>query len=184
MANQENKQIFNPNQPVFVGLDVHKTKWSVSIFHCDEEIGHFTIPGEFNALKKLLQRYEGLKIYSVYEAGCLGFHLHFSLTEFGSENIIVSPNKIPTIVGDLVKTDRRDAKKLAFSLSKGLLKGIYIPSRDEIDKRQILQTREQLKQKRIRAINQLKMLLLQFDIKLTRGLSEEKRQEILQLNLP
>ena len=79
MANQKTNETLNPNQPIFVGLGVHKTKWSVLIFHCDEEIGHFTIPGEFNALKKLLNRYNSLKIYSAYEAGCLGFHFHYSL---------------------------------------------------------------------------------------------------------
>ncbi len=40
----------------------------------------------------------------------------------GINNIVVSPNKIPVEVGNYVKTDKRDAKKIAYSLSKGLSK--------------------------------------------------------------
>jgi transposase len=76
----------------------------------------------------LLQRYQGLDIFLIYEAGSLGFHLHHSLTDLGIENIIVAPNKIPTVVGDLVKTDRRDAKKLAFPSPKDFLKGFMSPA--------------------------------------------------------
>lgn len=184
MTKKQNKYKLNPDQPIFVGLDVHKTKWSVSILHCDEEIGHFTIPGEFEALKKLLTRYEGFDIQSVYEAGFLGFHLHYKLEDIGVKNMVVSPNKIPTASGDLVKTDRRDARKLAFSISKSLVKGIYIPSVKLSDDRLLMRSREQFKRKRVRAINQIKMLLLQHDYKFSKGLSKKNREDILVIDLP
>jgi transposase len=184
MAKAKSIQQLNPEQPVFVGLDVHKNKWSVSILHCDEEIGHFTIPGEFSALKKILDRFEGIEVHSVYEAGCLGFHLHYSLCDMDIKNIVVGPNKIPIKSGDLVKTDRRDSRKLAHSLSKGLLVGIHVPTPEDINARQIIRTREQFKRKRTRAINQIKMLLLQFDLKISRGLTNEQRKWLMNLELP
>lgn len=160
MARTKSIQQLNSDQPIFVGLDVHKNKWSVSILHCEEEVAHFTIPGEFKALEKILQKYHEFEIFSVYEAGCLGFHPHHSLLDMGVSNIIVSPNKIPKASGDLVKTDRRDSRKLAFSLSKNLLKANHIPCPEDINARQIIRTREQFKRKRVRVINQIKMLVL------------------------
>ena len=146
-------------------MDVHKTKWSICIIHQDEIIGQFTIPSEFSVLEKLLEQYKGPKMYSVYEAWFCGFYLHYKLTAKGINNIVVASSKVPIQVGNLVKTDRRDAEKLSFSLSKGLLKGIHIPALDEINIRQILRAREQFKKKRTRALVQMKMLFLQFDIK-------------------
>ena len=77
MTTAKSIENLNSEQPIFIGLDVHKKKWSVSILHSEEEIGHFTIPGEFKALKKILDRYKNFDVHSVYEAGCLGFHLHY-----------------------------------------------------------------------------------------------------------
>jgi len=126
MAKSKSIQDLDPDQAIFVGLDVHKNKWSVTILHCNEEIEHFTIPGEFKALRKILERYNGFEIFSAYQAG--DFHLHHCLTAMGIDNIVVAPNEIPVKSGDLVKTDRRDSHKLAFSLSKKHIIGVYIPS--------------------------------------------------------
>jgi transposase len=131
----------------------------------------------------LLQRYQGNKIHSVYEAGFLGFYLHYKLEAIGVHNIIVAPNKIPVLVGNLVKTDSKDSEKLAFTLSKGLLKGIFIPEEQDINIRQIIRTREALKVKRVRAINQIKMLLLQFGHPSSKGISKAKIENIKRLEL-
>lgn len=184
MTKAKSIENLNPEQPIFIGLDVHKKKWSISILHCEEEVGHFTIPGAFKALKKILDRYKNFDVYSVYEAGFLGFHLHYSLLDMGIYNIVVAPNKIPVTSGDLVKTDRRDSRKLAFSLSKKLIKSIHIPCQEDINARQLIRSREQFKRKRIRAINQIKMLVLQFDIKMTKGLTKVNRDWLLKLDLP
>ena len=71
---------------------------------------------------------------------------------------------MPTLTGDLVKTDRRDSLKMATYLAKGLLKAIFIPSLEQINFRQIVRTREQIKRKRIRTIVQIKSLMVQFGI--------------------
>jgi transposase len=184
MARKQTTTQLDPNQPVFVGIDVHKKSWSVCLVHCDEEIGICSIPGDFRSLAKILKRFEGMEIYSVYEAGFSGFWLHRRLAGAGVRNLVIAPNKVPVVVGDLVKTDRRDSRKLAQSLSKGLLKGIHIPPEEQVNARQLLRTREQIKRKRIRAIQQIKMLLLQFNIKLPVGLSKETQRQIETMDLP
>jgi transposase len=172
-------------QPVYIGLDVHKSKWSVCIYHQDEVIEQHTIPGKYETLKKIIKKYELLKCYSAYEAGFLGFYLHRYLEKDGVNNIVIATNKIPAETGNYVKTDRRDAKKIAFSLSKRLLKGIHIPSEELVDLRQILRTREKLIRTKRSTINRIKMLLHQFEIKFTsQGLTREKIEEIKNYDLP
>jgi transposase len=70
-------------------------------------------------------------------------------------------------------------------LSKGLLKGIYIPNREQLNLRQVLRTREQIKIKRARAINQIKGLLMLHGIHLdSRGISKQAAALILEMDLP
>ena len=123
MTKMKLAQKVDEKQIIYLGIDVHKKQWSVCFVTDGEVLGIFTIPGKFAALEKLMQRYEGSEFRSVYEAGFSGFHLHYKLEAIGVKNIVVSPQKIPVEVGNLVKTDKRDAKKLAYSLSKGLLRG-------------------------------------------------------------
>lgn len=102
----------------------------------------------------------------------------------GIENIVVSPRKIPVEVGNLVKTDKRDAKKLAVALSRGLLKGIHIPTKEERARRPLIRSRESFKRKRTRAIQQIKMLLLQSGIVLSKGLTRKTRAMLKELEFP
>lgn len=113
MAKSNTKLTLDVSQPIFVGIDVHKKNWSVCLLHCDQMIGRFTLQSDFEQLKKILQRYSGMRIFSVYEAGFSGFHLHFQLESMGVKNIITPPSKIPLMSGDKVKADCRDSLKLA-----------------------------------------------------------------------
>lgn len=185
MAKANTKLTLDMSQPIFVGIDVHKKSWSVSLLHCDQMIGRFTLKSDFEQLRKILQRYSDMKILSVYEAGFSGFHLHFQLESIGVKNIVTPPSKIPLMSGDKVKTDKRGSLKLASFLSKGLLKGIYIPTQEQLNLRQILRTREQIKIKKTRAINQIKGLLLLYGIHSdARGISKQGAACILELDLP
>ena len=175
----------DPSQAVFVGLDVHKTTWSISVIHQSHLIFRATIPSDWEGLVKLLKRYKNHPIYSVYEAGFSGFHLHRRLCEAGIKNIITPPNKIPVLSGNRVKTDKIDSLKLATFLSQGLLSAIYIPCEKQSAMRQLLRTREQLKYQRTATINQLKGLLIQYNIQVkTPGLTQKSLRQLQHEKLP
>ncbi len=123
-------------------MDVHKKKYSISFIHCGQFIRRVTIDGSEQAVLKLLKNYNRFELYLVYEAGFCGFHLHYYLESLGVHNTVVAPNKLPVIQGDRVKTDKRDSLKLASFLGKGLLKSINIPSKEVLNLRQMLRTRD------------------------------------------
>lgn len=169
----------NQGYPVFMGIDVHKNKWSICLIHQGEIVHTASIQPDVKVLDKNLRFYKGCSIKSVYEAGFSGYHLHRKLTTMGIKNIVVSANKIPVVVGDRVKTDKRDSKKLASLLSQDMLNGIYVPTEELQGLRQYLRTRYQLVGKRRSTVNQIKGILLQFDINLdTVGLTKEDRRFI------
>lgn len=103
--------------------------------------------------------FPGAIIYSAYEAGFSGFHLHRYLTQNGVNNIVVHPASIEVSSRDRVKTDKRDALKIATQLSTQRLSGIYVPSVEQEAKRHVSRLRTNFLQSRTRVGAQLKSLL-------------------------
>jgi transposase len=95
---------------VFVGIDVHKTTYSVCVVCESEIVGKASMPADAQALLRYLKRFSEAKISSAYEAGYFGFKLHRTLEESGIKNIVVNPASIEVAANDKVKTDKRDAK--------------------------------------------------------------------------
>jgi transposase len=185
MAKHTTSVQLDDSQPIFMGIDVHKHTWSITLVHCGSRVARATLPADITELQRWIRRYEGFHIVSVYEAGFCGFHLHYNLEALGIHNIVTPPNKIPTLTGDKVKTDKLDSLKLATFLAKGLLPPIYIPPKEQLDKRQIIRTREYLKRKRTRAINQIKALLIQNGIALRSvGVNTRLLEQIRTYDLP
>lgn len=185
MIHHQNKIILDSLQPIYMGMDVHKATWSITLIHQEQVIFRATIPANIEGFLKLLESYRMCRILSVYEAGFSGFHLHYALERAGITNIITPPNKIPVLAGDRVKTDRIDSLKLATFLSKGLLKAIYVPSEEQINLRQFLRSREQLKRHRQCLLNQIKSLLFQHGIKIdVRGMSLKEKKKLETTPLP
>jgi len=81
--------------------------------------------------ESLLRWFPGATLSSAYEAGFSGFVLHRALTTAGITNLVVNPASVAVAANDRVKTDRRDAKQLAFDLADGRLRGISIPTEAE-----------------------------------------------------
>jgi hypothetical protein len=79
-----------------------------------------TIPNCPDAIRRTIKKLEnGNKLYVCYEAGPCGYGLYWQLTEMDIECDVVAPTLIPVKTGDRVKTDRRDAEKLARLLRSG-----------------------------------------------------------------
>jgi hypothetical protein len=63
-------------EDLFVGIDLHKDRWHVTIRTVDLELFSASIPGTWEALQRVLARYDGYQLQAVYEAGYFGFRLH------------------------------------------------------------------------------------------------------------
>jgi transposase len=145
---------------VFVGIDVHKESWQVTVRMDAEEVFHGRIPSQFPALRKILDRYKGSRIKVAYEAGPCGFGLYDQLREDGVEVLVVAPSLIPVESGNRVKTDKRDSRKLARLLEGNLLKQVHVLSEEERMHRELLRTRHQIVGHRSDVARQIKSKLL------------------------
>lgn len=158
-------------QAIYIGLDVHKKSWSVSIHSADCEHKTFTQPPEVDTLVNYLRRnFPGASYHSVYEAGYSGFWVHDQLAERGVACAVANPADVPTKDKERrKKRDRVDCRKLARSLRAGEIEGIYIPSRKQLEDRSLVRTRQSMVRKQTRCKNQIKSLLLFYGI----GIPEE-----------
>ena len=163
---KKTKQELKPGEAVFVGIDLHKIKWHVTIRTAEIELFCGSIPGNWEALRRILERYRGHQIQAVYEAGYFGFWLHDHLEDYGVECIVTPPSLIPQEYGNRVKTDRRDSRKLAYFLAKGMLKRVWVPTQEERYHRQVIRRRRQFVGDRIRTQSRIKAELRLYGIDL------------------
>ena len=159
-----NRQI--QGKELFVGIDLHKHRWHVTIRVAEIEIFSSSIAGSWEELKKVLSRYKDCRIHAVYEAGYLGFWLFDYLVQYGVDCIVTPPSLVPQEYGNRVKTDRLDSRKLARLLAKGLLKSIWVPSAEERFHRQVIRRRRQLVGDRVRTQNRIKSELCFYGVDL------------------
>jgi len=166
---------------IFVGIDLHKKRWHVTIRNKDVEFCSISIPGCWESLRKVLDRYEDQKIFAVYEAGYFGFWLYDELLAYGADCIVTPPSLVPGEYGNRVKTDRRDSQKLARLLAKGMLKRIWVPSEQERGHRQVIRRRRQLIGDRVRTQNRIKSELQFYGINIEKVKSNWSRLYFEQL---
>lgn len=156
---------------VTVGLDVHKATiaacWLVGAK--SEEVEN-EIPNDPKAVHRLFQRLVGLgKVRACYEAGPCGYGLQRQLAKLGVECEVIAPSLIPRRPGDRIKTDRRDARKLARLYRAGELTTIRVPNREEEAARDLLRCREVLVQDTTRRKHRIQKFLLRHGRAWTRG---------------
>ena len=120
------------NDPIttrFVGLDVHKETIAIAV--ADGSLPAkilSTIPNDLATLLKALRRLGPPEsIIVCYEAGPTGYGLYRHLKAAGYACHVVAPSMVPVQSGCRIKTDRRDAAKLAHYLRSGDLTSIYVP---------------------------------------------------------
>lgn len=152
---------------LYVGIDLHRLTWHVTVRTEDSEVFSGGLPGKWETLRKLFDRYRNHRISAVYEAGYFGFWLHDRIVAYGAECIVTPPSLIPQEYGNRVKTDRRDSRKLAYFLAKGLLKRVWVPSEEERYHRQVIRRRRQLVGDRVRVQNRIKAELRFYGIELS-----------------
>jgi transposase len=153
-------------QPIYIGLDVHKKSWSVSIFSNYGEYKTFSQPPEVDKLVHYLNHhFPGAMYYAAYEAGFCGFWIHDQLRDKGIRCLVVNPADIPTKNKEQrTKRDRVDCRKLARSLRNGEIEGIYVPCRSKLEDRTLIRTRQSMVRKQTRCKNQIKGMLLFYGV--------------------
>src|SRR5215831_892514 len=148
-----------------VGIDVHKETYTVTCLCQRRIVKTATVPAEpVRLAESLLRWFPGATLSSAYEAGFSGFVLHRVLAAAGITNIVVHPASVAVAANDRVKTDRRDAKKLAVDLADGRLRGISIPTEAEELARLLPRTRAQIVEHRATIARQIKAKLYQFGL--------------------
>jgi transposase len=156
-------------QRFYIGIDVHKNSWSVTVRSLNLHLEHFSQPPSPKILvNHLRKKYPGGDYYSAYEAGFCGTGIHEELCRQGVHNIIVHAADIPvTDKQNRNKTDIRDSRSIAFHLEKGNLQGIYIMPREWQELRSLFRIRQSKVRDLARATNRVKSFLLFFGVKLS-----------------
>ena len=95
-----------------------------------------------------------------YEAGPCGFELQRYLRQHHIACDVIAPALVPRRVGDRVKTDRRDARRLAILYRAGALTFVHVPTEEEEAARDLLRCREDIRADLLRARHRLSKFLL------------------------
>ena len=159
---------------LFIGLDTHKTFTEVA--YIEDQRGakpvHLgRILSNKTACKKLVRqlqsKYPDATLHSVYEAGPCGYWIYRLLTSLNQCCYVIAPSLIPKKPGDHIKTDKRDALKLAKLLKSEDLTPIYVPEPEDEAVRDLSRARETAMKDLKDAKYQLKALLLRNNINTT-----------------
>ena len=153
---------------LYIGIDSHKASNSVACAFAGTNPPEF-----FGKLSADIRRFQGslykiLRKYNIkkeevklcYEAGPTGFVLARRLIGLGYDCIVAAPSLIPVKSGDKLKTDKRDAKKLAKLLRSNDLTPVHIPDPDDEVIRDVCRARTDAVDERKRAQKQLMAFLL------------------------
>lgn len=148
----------------YIGLDVHKVSISVAIAEAEggAPTNYGKIANDASAIRTLMRRLGGadVELRVAYEAGPTGYALHRQLAKMAIECMVVAPSLIPKQAGDKVKTDRRDALKLARLLRSGDLTPVWVPDEAHEALRNLVRARADAKADQLRAKHRLSKFLL------------------------
>ena len=146
----------------FLGLDVHAETIAVAIAEPDGEVRSLgTIANRAESIRKLVKKLGPVEqLKACYEAGPTGYVLYWQLAELGVACEVIAPTLVPMKAGDRVKTDRRDAERLARSYRSGDLTAVWVPDEGSEALRDLVRAREAAKQDQLRARHRLSKFLL------------------------
>lgn len=134
------------NSITYVGMDTHKKEHKIAVLvDGREEVLEMTIlnrASEIGKMVKKLQKKTSGEIRFCYEAGVCGFSLQRQIESYGCRCAVIAPSLVPRKPGERIKTDRRDAKKLALLFKNGLLTEVQPPNAEQEAARELTRQRE------------------------------------------
>lgn len=151
----------------FLGLDVHADTIAVAVAEANGQVRSLgTIPNRLESIRKMIHKLGSAKeLRACYEAGPTGYVLYWQLAQLGVSCEVIAPTLIPLKAGDRVKTDRRDAEKLARCYRAGDLTAVWVPDPAHEALRDLIRTREDARQDQQRARQRLGKFLLRHGCK-------------------
>ncbi|MFC1477566.1 IS110 family transposase [candidate division KSB1 bacterium] len=145
---------------IFIGFEDSRRNWKLCVRSHRQIVHEISLPAEYENLRSYLQRnYPGCKIKLMYEAGFSGFWLHDLLAADGIECIVTPANRVTMEKVNAVKTDKRDARRLARNLENGDYVRCHVPDRERREDRQVSRTLEQIQRDITRTKNRIRRLL-------------------------
>jgi len=148
----------------YVGLDVHKDTIAVAVAYPgrEEAQDRGEIANTPKALRKLIQRLspDGEVMAFCYEAGPCGYGIYRQIITSGHDCGVVAPSLIPKKAGERIKTDRRDARKLARLHRSGDLTAVWVPEEEQEAMRDLTRAREDMKGLELKARQKLGAFVL------------------------
>lgn len=156
--------VVSGNATTYVGLDVHKKSIAIALLPgSGGPAVEWQEPNELRAVQRLarrLKRESGDNVRCCYEAGPTGYALWRQLSGLGVSCMVVAPSLIPVKPGCRIKTDPRDARKLAELLRAGLLTEVHPPSEMDEALRDLCRCRDNARDDLVRARHRLGKFLL------------------------
>jgi transposase len=148
-----------------VGLDVHASQTHAAVLDMST--------GELRGVRLRMAPVEVVEflatlpgpVRAVYEAGPTGFGLARAAVEVGIDVAVVAAGKVPRASGDRVKTDKRDAERLARLLAAGELRFAFVPTVADEQFRDLIRAIEDCRGDLMRARHRLSKMLLRRDIR-------------------
>lgn len=104
-----------------------------------------------------------------YEASSCGYEVYRWIKQAGHECDVVAPSKIPKKSGERVKTDRRDAVKLASLRRSGELTRVWVPDEEQEAMRDLSRAREEMKRVELQLKQRVGAFLLRHGKRYTAG---------------
>jgi transposase len=151
----------------YVGLDVHGDTIVAAVAEGRGAVRNLgTFPNRPESVRKFIEQLgRGADLKVCYEAGPTGYALYWQLTKMGIDCEVVAPSLIPRKPGEKIKTDRRDAEKLAQCYQSGTLTSVWVPDAAHEALRDLVRARATAKADESRAKHRLVKYLLRYGLR-------------------
>jgi transposase len=146
---------------VFVGLEDSKKTWKLAVRSEGMLIHQASMEAKYLVLIRYLRNnFPNCTIHFIYEAGFKGFNLYDRLVDDGIDCIVIPPHVVTEPKVNRVKTDKRDARRLALILENHDFRDVcHVPDRERREDRQISRTLVAIQKDIIRTRNRIRKLL-------------------------
>ena len=164
-----------------LGLDVDSEKIAVAVAEPGGEVRSLgTIPYREDSVRRLVKKLgPASRLRVCYEAGPHGYSLYWQLSKLGVHCDVVAPTLVPVKSGDRVKTNRRDAEKLARCYRSGDLTAVWVPDAAHEALRDLMRAREAAKKDQLRARHRLGKFLLRRGLRAAAGVKSWTTKHLL-----